>query len=407
MHILLAWRNIWRNPRRTGVILTAVIIGVWSMLVLSSLMRGIMEGMIDDGIATLTGDIQIHHPQYPADPSVINSIDKPQQVDAVLHQVLPPGSRFTSRIRISAVANTARYTYGVSLVGIDPESEKNMSFLASSLDTEHFLSEQAGNGMLIGQALAEHLQTTKGRKIIIMAQDVHGQIASRAFRIQDIYDADMEATEKRFVFIHQDTAQAMLHMDSAVSEFSILLPRHEMASDVAADISAGLSRQSLRVRTWQEALPLLNVYLDLYDGFVFIWFLVVFTAMGFGIVNTTLMAVFERMREFGLLKALGMQPMLIVRTILTESFFLLLCGLVAGNALGLATCYVLSSTGIDLSSLAQGAEFANISRVIYPAVWLKDLVTANLVVLILGMTISLYPAIKAARFQPVQAMHYV
>jgi ABC-type antimicrobial peptide transport system permease subunit len=129
--------------------------------------------------------------------------------------------------------------------------------------------------------------------------------------------------------------------------------------------------------------------------------------MGFGIVNTTLMAVFERMREFGLLKALGMQPLLIVRTILTESFFLLLCGLVAGNALGLATCYLLSSTGIDLSSLAQGAEFANISRVIYPAVWLKDLVTANLVVLILGMTISLYPAIKAARFQPVQAMHYV
>ena len=407
MHILLAWRNIWRNPRRTGVILLAVIIGVWSMLVLSSLMRGIMEGMIDDGIATLTGDIQIHHPDYPADPSAINSIADPKRIFAVLEDVLPPGSLVTSRVRINAVANTARHTYGVTLVGIDPELEKKMSFLGSSLDAQHFLSEPGGNGLLIGQALADQFQTTEGRKIIIMAQDIHGRIASRAFRIRDIFNAGMESSEKQFVFVRKETAQDMLKMGSSVSEFSILLPRHDLAQNVAEHISSLLSGSSVNVRTWQQALPLLNVYLDLYDGFVLIWFLVVFAAMGFGIVNTTLMAVFERMREFGLLKALGMPPLQIVRTILTESFFLLLCGLAAGNTLGLLTCFLLNHTGIDLSSLAQGAEFANISRIIYPAVWAKDLVTANAVVLILGLTVSLYPAIKAARFQPVKAMHYV
>ncbi|MFO7877252.1 MAG: FtsX-like permease family protein [Desulfovermiculus sp.] len=407
MHILLAWRNIWRNPRRTGVILTAVIIGVWSMLVLSSLMRGIMEGMIDDGIATLTGDIQIHHPDYPADPSGVNSISDPKKILAVLEDLLPPGSLVTSRVRINAVANTARHTYGVTLVGIDPELEKKMSFLGSSLDAQHFLSEPGGNGLLIGQALADQFQTTKGRKIILMAQDIHGQIASRAFRIRDIFNADMDSPEKQFVFVRKETAQDMLKMGSSVSEFSILLPRHDQAQKVAAHISSRLSGSSVSVRTWQQALPLLNLYLDLYDGFVLIWFLVVFAAMGFGIVNTTLMAVFERMREFGLLKALGMQPLQIVRTILTESFFLLLCGLAVGNTLGLLTCFLLNHTGIDLSSFAQGAEFANISRIIYPAVWAKDLVTANAVVLILGLTVSLYPAIKAARFQPVKAMNYV
>jgi ABC-type lipoprotein release transport system permease subunit len=407
MHMLLAWRNIWRNPRRTGVILTAVIIGVWSMLVLSSLMRGIMEGMIDDGISTLTGDIQIHHPDYPADPSAINSISDPKRIFALLEEVLPPGSLVTSRVRINAVANTARHTYGLTLVGIDPGLEKNMSFLGSSVDAEHVLSGQDGNGLIIGRALADQFQTAEGRKIILMAQDIHGRIASRAFRIRDIFDANMESTEKQFIFVRKETAQDMLKMGASVSEFSILLSRHDLAQEVAAHVSSRLSGASVSVRTWQQVLPLLSVYLDLYDGFVLIWFLVVFAAMGFGIVNTTLMAVFERMREFGLLKALGMQPFQIVRTIITESFFLLLCGLAAGNALGLLTCFVLNHTGIDLTSLAQGAEFANISRIIYPAVWARDLVTANAVVLILGLTVSLYPAIKAARFEPVQAMHYV
>jgi ABC-type lipoprotein release transport system permease subunit len=217
----------------------------------------------------------------------------------------------------------------------------------------------------------------------------------------------MAATEKRFVFVHRATAQDMLGLGSAVSGFSVLLPNHDLAPVLATEISAHLSQDAVAVRTWQEALPLLTIYLDLYDGFIVVWFLVVFTAMGFGIVNTTLMAVFERMREFGLLKALGMRPVHIIRLILTESMFVLLCGLAAGNCLGLLTAQLLGSTGIDLSSFAQGAEFANMSRVIYPVIWTKDLITANAVVLILGLAVSLYPGFKAARFQPVEAMHHV
>jgi ABC-type antimicrobial peptide transport system permease subunit len=137
---------------------------------------------------------------------------------------------------------------------------------------------------------------------------------------------------------------------------------------------------------------------------VAIWYLVVFIAMGFGIVNTTLMAVFERMREFGLMKALGMRPVRIVRGILTEAALILLCGMVVGNLLGIATCWLVSRTGIDLSALAKGVEYAGIARVIYPQIWLKDVISANGVVLVLGLLVSLYPAVKAARFLPVEAL---
>jgi len=149
---------------------------------------------------------------------------------------------------------------------------------------------------------------------------------------------------------------------------------------------------------------MVTAVLKMYDGFIFIWFLVVFVAMGFGIVNTTLMAVFERIREFGLLKALGMKPWWIIREVLTESFFLLILGMIIGNGLGYLSIFFLSGSGIDLSSLAAGLEFAGMSRVIYPVIQGKDMVMANLVVFILGLLVSLYPAVKAARFTPVEAM---
>ena len=177
-----------------------------------------------------------------------------------------------------------------------------------------------------------------------------------------------------------------------------------MAEKTAQLLETQLAGRDLLVRPWSQALPLLNAYLQMYDSFILIWFVVVFVAMGFGILNTTLMAVFERMREFGLLKALGMRPSRIVKGILTESLFILLFGMVIGNLLGLASCWALSFKGIDLSALAKGVEYAGMSRVIFPVIQVKDMVSANLVVVLLGLLVCLYPAFKAARFTPVEAM---
>jgi ABC-type lipoprotein release transport system permease subunit len=407
MDFQMAWRNIWRNPRRTTVILIAVIMGVWSMIFLGALMRGVVAGMVKNGISTLTGHVQIQQRLYPDDPSVVHRIRDPQAVMKILPQVLPAGSRWTMRVRVNAVAANARHSNGVTLVGIDPESEARVSFIGRSITSGDYLKAGDKNDILIGRALAEEFGTHLGQKLILMSQDTRGQIASRAFRISGIFRAEMESTEKHFVFILRGAAQKMLKMDGAVSEVSIVLPHHEQARRIAATLQARLAGKDLTVRPWQKALPLLTAYLDLYDNFVLIWFVVVFIAMGFGIVNTTLMAVFERMREFGLLKALGMRPRRIVKGILIEAFLLLVCGMAAGNLLGWLSCWALSFNGIDLSALAQGAEYAGMARIIFPSVWPRDILSANAVVLVLGLLVSLYPAIKAARFTPVEAMmHY-
>jgi ABC-type lipoprotein release transport system permease subunit len=407
MDFQLAWRNIWRNPRRTTVILIAVIMGVWSMIFLGALMRGVVAGMVKNGISTLTGHTQIQQTRYPDDPSVMHSIRDPQTVAAVLPKALPSGSHWTMRVRVNAVAANARHSSGVTLVGIDPDSEARVSFIGHSITSGKYLKAGEGNDILVGRALAEEFGTHLGQKLILMSQDTRGQIVSRAFRISGIFRAEMESTEKQFVFVMRRAAQQMLKMDGAVSEVSVVLPQYKHARQIAAALQARLAGEDLVVRPWQKALPLLTAYLDLYDNFILIWFVVVFIAMGFGIVNTTLMAVFERMREFGLLKALGMRPRRIVKGILIEALLLLLCGMAVGNLLGWLSCWALSFKGIDLSALAQGAEYAGMARVIFPLVLPRDIFSANGVILGLGLLVSLYPAIKAARFTPVEAMqHY-
>ena len=403
----LAWRNIWRNPRRTAIILAAVVIGVWSMVFLGALNRGTVEGMIENAISTLTGHLQIHLKGYRDDPAIENSIDTPGPIEEMLKERLPPGARWTSRVRVSAVASNARHYSGVTLVGIDPASEAKVSFIGEAVTKGRYLEAGDENAILVGAAFVEKFDTRLGHKLVLMSQDTRKDIASRAFRIVGIFEAEMDSTEKQYLFVTRSAAQKMLALGGGVSEFCVLLENEDRLATLAGDLKDGLPSERYEVHTWRELLPIMTALLRIMNGFIYIWTLVTFVAMGFGIVNTTLMAVFERMREFGILKALGMRPWRIVRGVLTESFILLVLGMAGGNLLALLTLWPLAGSGIDLSSLAAGVEYAGMTRVIYPVVQSADVLTANLIVLLLGLAVSLYPALKAARFKPVEAMAHV
>jgi len=407
MYLQLAWRNIWRNPRRTTVILVAVIIGIWSMIFLGALMRGIAVGMVKNGIATLTGHIQIHRTGYRDDPAIEKSMTNISVVKQALREKLPPGALWARRVRVNAIANNARHSSGVTLVGIDPQAEALVSFIGTAISEGRYLGADDANAIVVGRALLEKFETRIGRKLVLMSQDTAQEIASRAFRIVGVFRAEMETTEKQFVFVTRASAQKMLGLGDGISEIAVLLPPGHENLDACEKFKASLPSDRFEIHDWRELLPFQTAYLRILDGFMWFWFLVVFVAMGFGIVNTTLMAVFERMREFGLMKALGMKPWWILREVLVESFVLLICGLIVGNILGFLSILALSGSGIDLSALAAGAEYAGMSRIIYPAIAAKDVMVANLTVLLLGLLVSLYPAIKASRFTPIQALAHI
>jgi ABC-type lipoprotein release transport system permease subunit len=406
IYLQMAWRNVWRNRRRTLVILTAVVIGVWSMICVGALSRGIADQMVQNGIATLTGHLQIHRRGFRSDPVVENSMTDPAAVLARLPALLPPGSRWSVRVRVNAVAANARHSGGVTLVGVDPAREAQVSFIGGGVTTGVFLPPDVPWAIVVGRALAEQFDTRPGRKLVLMSQDTEREIASRAFRITGVFDAEMAATEKQFVFVNLAQAREMLNLGGGASEVAIVLPDPRLVDTVAHRLRTALASERCEVHTWQELLPLVTAILKMYDVFIFLWFLVVFVAMSFGIVNTTLMAVFERIREFGLLRALGMKPSGIVASVLTESLMLLALGSGLGNALGLASVLALSERGIDLSAMAAGLEFAGMGRVIIPRIVTLDLALANGVVLVLGAVVSVYPALKAARVTPVEALSH-
>lgn len=403
MQLLLAlgWRNLWRNRRRTLVILFAIALGTWSMVTMAAFMRGIIHQVVNDSIDNLTGHIQIHAPQYRNDPVIDHSMTPPS---AALKKVLDENKNITAwaaRVRVPAVIASERESSGVTLVGIDPNKEKTLSFIFKATKKGRYLKNVEDKGVIIGRKLAERLQTGAGKRIVLMSQDPKNEIADRGFRIVGIFDAKLESTEIAYVFVGRSVVQAMLGMEQNISEIGIRTKNREVVDTVTSMLRQASAK--LDIQPWNVLEPLLDARVTINNGFTIIWFVIVFIAMGFGLVNTLLMAVFERTREFGLFQALGMRPRYILGQVICEAFFLLLIGLALGNLLSLLTQYIWSD-GIDVSGLAKGAQMVGLSNVIPLKSQFDDVVVANTLIIGLGLLASFYPAWRAARYVPVEAI---
>jgi len=406
----MAWRNIWRNPKRTCIILVAVVIGAWTMLTFSALSRGMMASTLENALNTLTGHIQIQNAMFREDPSVENRIIQPAPVAELLNQSLPKGALWAFRIQVNGVAANAGNSQGITIMGIDPEKEPNLSFYGDMTPKGELLAPGDDHGIIVGEALLNNFETKIGRKLVLMTQDANRETASRAFKIKGTFKAEMQSTEKQYVFITLGAAQTLLGIKNDVSLACVRLPDNtginpQALKNVLDAVRQNLS-QNLIALTWKDLLPLLKGYLGMFDRFMLLWYLVIFIAMAFGLVNTMLMAVLERTREFGLLKALGLKPARIIINVLLECLILLMTGIVVGNLLGLLTLYLFSG-GIDMSFMAQGSEFWGMGRMVVPFFTVKDVCYVNAVIIGLGALVCLYPAIKAARITPVQAMSQV
>ena len=397
--LTLAWRNLWRHRRRTLVMLFALVLGVWSMIVMAALIRGSMEQHVKKEILNLTGHIQVHTPAYRNDPAIEHRFAIPPALAATLQdQALVAAS---ARVRVPAVVSSERESAGVVLVGIDPQREQGLSFIAAAVTAGQYLSSPDDPGLLLGRKLAEQLETALGRRVVLMSQDADNQIADRGFRVVGIFDADPQAMETGYVFIGLEVAQEMLKIGSEVSEVAAMTP-DRMRLDTALTKMAAAA-PGLEVAPWTEVQPLLVLTEKVNNVVLLIWFTVVFAAMAFGLVNTLLMAVFERTREFGLFQALGMPPRFILGQVLVESLILLGIALALGNLVSWASVAGLKD-GIDLSMFAEGFEMVGMSPVIYPALAAGDVGAANVIVVVLGVLASLYPAWRAARYVPVEAI---
>jgi ABC-type lipoprotein release transport system permease subunit len=398
----LAWRNLWRNHRRTLIMLLAIAIGVWAMILMAAMMRGMTDEMVRTGLHTLPGEVQIHHPDYRRDPSVVNSMTPPE---GALLQALeqPPVAAWAARVRVPAVIASERESRGVTLLGIDPVGEGQLGALPHDMVEGRFLQDVDDRGLVIGASLARRLETRLGKRVVIMSQDPDNNVADRGARVVGIYRARLQATEDRFVYAGRSVMQDMLRMGNRVSEIAVSANDYRAVAAWYPRIAAAAG-DDLEVLPWTELDTFLGTMLGVQDGFALIFMVVVFLALSFGLVNTLVMAVFERVREIGLMQALGMRPGLILGQILLESLYLLFLGLLVGNLLAVVTIKPLEA-GIDISNVADGMAMMGMGTTLYPVLSVWDMGMSTAVVVILGLLASLGPAWRAARLDPVAALN--
>ncbi len=395
----LAWRNLWRNPHRTIITVLVVSVGLWSILTFSVLLKAWSVSSRDTTLKLMTGEGQIHATGYLDDPTVAHRMTQP---DGELESILSSSAvaAYTKRLRVAAIVQSEYKTLPMTLVGTDPAQERRLSVLPDRVREGRYLDSPADTGIVLGRNLARRLKTRVGKRVVVMAQDEKGKLAERAFKVIGLYAAPQQ-TEDQFAFTGLKTAQAFTGIGTDITEIAFVTPDSHDIADVIARMKA--SSSGLDIQSWKTLAPLSYAVSTFFNEFILMWLWIMFALMAIGIVNTQLMAVFERIREFGLLQALGMRPRLVLMEVTLESAMLIGVGVGLGIVVSVLSVQAFPN-GIDLGFLGRGAELVGAGHILYPKVDAGDFALYSLIVWTLGVVATLWPARRASRVSPVEAM---
>lgn len=404
MLLTLSWRNIWRNKRRSLIVLLSVIVGVNSILFMDGLTNGMLVQILDNQISLSVSHIQIHKKGYNDDKTVQNYIPDPSRVETVLKSN-PDVVHYSERVKTYGLLSSASNSSGVYINGIVPEEEKNVSSIKSYIIEGTYLTG-AMREVVLGKKLAEKLSVSIGDKVVAMSNSPDGTIGSDVFRVVGIFRTPNSEFDKTFIYITLENAQKMLEIPGTVHEFAIITKNYETANVIRDELQKILG-DKYEVLSYEDLLPFVILQLDMYKESMFIVNLIIGLALIFGIINSTLMSVFERINEIGVLMSIGMKNIKIFNMIILES---LIIGLM-GTVIGVVTAYLihipLGSYGIDLSIFADSLESFGMGAILYPTLSLDNFIITLITIPFIAVLGAVYPAIKAVRLQPVYALRYV
>lgn len=401
MLIPIAWRNIWRNKKRSAIILSAIAFGIWAGIFSMGLMEGMYAQMITTGVSTRLGHIQIHAPGYRQHPEVTRMIpDGP----SVLRQVSERADvrAATGRAVVTGMASSPQTAAGVVVLGIVPAADARVFDVHERLLEGTWFQTDRRNPIAIGAKLAERLEVKLGKKVVLQAQTPDGSIGAGAFRIAGIFKTASSAFDETFVFARREDVQRAFGLGEAIHEIALVLNDFENIGPVHQALAEAYP--DLAVETWSELSPELAVTTEMGDQMLYIFLVIILLALVFGITNTMLMGVLERIRELGVLKALGMKGGRMFAMILLETLALSVIGGLVGIAAGAGTIEIFARTGLDLSVVSEGLAEFGMDTIVYPALGWHDYLNVTLLVILTALISAIYPGIKAVRLNPVEAI---
>lgn len=401
---LMAWRNIWRNTRRTVITVGAVVFAATIAIFSWCIATGEHEQMINDALTLYPGHIQVHANGYWEDKTIYNSIVPPEG----LIDSLSADDRVkavTTRLSVDALISSDTNTSGVALIGVDPARE--FSEIREKVVEGDFIDGGGPDAIVIGQSLARNLNCGVGDRLVILTQAYDGSIAARFFTVSGIFRTGSMEFDRAMAMVDIAAADELLSMYGQVTEITLLLKTDRDAADLTREIGGGLDPETYEVMGWQKLIPELVQFVDLDNIFGYVYYVLILIVVVFGIMNTILMAVMERYREFGVMMALGTKPKHVVTLILMESALIALVGIIIGNAIGFGISYYFTQVPIDLSSYAKSMESFGIDPLLYAKIYPFIFYVTDLIILAATVLSAVYPAVKASRLEPVRALRYV
>jgi ABC-type lipoprotein release transport system permease subunit len=405
----MAWRNLWRNRRRTLVTLAAGGLGLMFAQGYTTLAEGVWGQMIDDGVRSGSGHLSLHAPGYLSsrEPDLTfpegglrQGIGRVPGVAAVLPRLFLPG-----------LAQSARGSRGAAVVGVDPAPEWGVNPFARSLVEGRLPGQSGGREALVGRDLHKSLGLKVGGKLVLMVQGPGGELRSELVRVGGVVATGVREMDAGTVFVGLEFARRLSGREGALHELAVVLRDARGLEDaLAAAREAAAGNSAVEVHPWQEAMPDLFSHFraDFFSLRLIIGF--VYLIVGIGIVNTLLMSVLERTREFGVMRALGVPTRFLVGLVLAEGALMGLLAAVGGSLLGTGVTAAMARWGIDLAPLYR-TDQVEVSGVVFSTVlrarWAPgSMVALAVVVALLYLVGAVYPSWRTTRVRPVESLKF-
>ena len=402
MILSVSWRNIWRNKTRSLVIIAAIAVGVFAGVYTIAFMLGWVNQRIEAVIRTEMSHIQVHHASFletqevhdymPDAIQVATELSKRQGVKAV-----------SPRVLTTCMIATAETGSGVMLTGIDPALEREVTNLHELIIEGSYFEDDRANQIVIGEKLALKLKAGIRSRVVITMTEMDGTLTGGAFRVAGIYRSANSAYDEMKAFVRDTDLRNLLRLDEgAAHEIAILMNENGTEQTFAETIRTSYPDRS--VMTWTQLLPEMELMNESMNLMMYIFIIIILLALGFGIVNTMLMVVLERVKELGMLMAVGMNRLRVFAMIVTETVLLCLTGGVAGIIIAVGLTALTARTGLDLSFWSEGLNALGFDAIIYPEIGIGNLLVVAMLVALTGVIAALYPARKAIRLRPAEAL---
>ena len=403
----LAWRNIWRHPRRTGLTLAAIVFSDAILVWMIGLQLGSYDMMIDNTLRSFIGHVQVQAKGYLDKPQLRTTIPHAAQLAAHLREN-PVTPHVAARAMGFALASSEQRSFGAQITGIQPEYEPQVSTIPGLIKQGKYLTTLDANEAIIGTVMARNLKLNIGDELTLLGSGKDGSIAAAVLPVVGIFESGSADIDRFFVQIPLQTFQAIFSMGNDVHAIAITGSSHQQTAMIKhATQSAVGDNDRLVVLDWEHLQPGLRqaIQADFTTAWLMYGVLVVLVA--FSVLNTFLMSVLERTREFGIMLALGLTPGNVGRIVMLESTIMSSLGMLLGMIVGALLTYYFSIYGFTYPGMEEMAVKFNLPDRFYPKLNLISITLGPMVIFISSMIAALWPAIRIHLLKPIEAMQTV